>query len=375
MGCSLQIRPSEMNSSAPPLSLCMIVLNEERHLARCLGSVKSIAGQMVVVDTGSTDSTKKIAADCGAEIFDFAWNGDFAAARNASLSHATGRWILVLDADEYLPPASMDALQLLIQTPADRAFHLLNKSTNDGGKSGMTGKIVRLFPNRPDVRYEWPVHEQVVTSLRRTGIPVLDSDIEIFHTGYSDAETNKLKQARNLEILERSIAAGPCDPMLLFLAGGAYLDLGRIEEALAAYRNCAERTSAGDEIFEAARVRQVTCLMRLERPQEAIALTPNTAPSNWHPELLEQLGKCAFAVGDFQRGLEWLHTSIAAPFKPWIPAHDPVKTKVRALQHIASALQNADPRRALALLRLAVECAKAGREPQLDEVLALEQAP
>jgi hypothetical protein len=51
-----------------------------------------------------------------------------------------------------------------------------------------------------------------------------------------------------------------------------------------------------------------------------------------------------------------------------------VKTKVRALQHIASALQNADPRRALALLRLAVECAKAGREPRLEEVLAIEQS-
>ncbi|MFM8363690.1 MAG: hypothetical protein ACKOAS_00895, partial [Verrucomicrobiota bacterium] len=219
-----------------------------------------------------------------------------------------GRWILVLDADEYLPSTSVEALRDLIQTPADRAFHLLNKSTNDGGKSGMTGKIVRLFPNRPDVRYEWPVHEQVVTSLRRTGIPVLDSDIEIFHTGYSDAETNKRKQARNLEILERAIASGPCDPMLLFLAGGAYLDLGRIEQALESYRHCAARTNEGDEIFEAARVRQVTCLMRLERPHEALALTPNTAPSNWHPELLEQLGKCAFAVGDFRRGLEYSAT-------------------------------------------------------------------
>ncbi len=364
-----------MNSCVLPLSLCLIVRNEERHLARCLESVKSLAGQIVVVDTGSTDDTKKIASDLGAEVFDFAWSGDFAAARNASLDRATGRWILVLDADEYLPPSSVEALRSLIKTPADRSFHLLNKSTADGGKSGMTGKIVRLFPNRPEVRYEWPVHEQVVTSLRRAGIPVLDSDIEIFHTGYSDAETNKRKQARNLEILERAIAGGADEPMLHFLAGGAYLDLGRLEEALQTYRDCAARTKEGDEIFEASRVRQSTCLVRLGRLHEALALAPGTAPAEWHPEMLEQLGQCALAAGDFPRGFEWLHAAIASPFRPWIPAHDPVKTKVRALQHIASALQNADPRRALNLLRLAVECAKAGREPRLDEVLAIEQAP
>jgi len=364
-----------MNFSVPPLSLCLIVRNEEQHLARCLQSAKSIAGQMVVVDTGSTDRSKSLAADCGAEVFDFAWTGDFAAARNASLERATGRWILVLDADEYLPPPSVEALRDLIETPADRAFHLLNKSTTDGGKTGMTGKIVRLFPNRPEVRYEWPVHEQVVTNLHRAGIPVLDSDIEIFHTGYSNPETNRHKQARNLEILERAIAAGPCEPMLHFLAGGAYLDLGRVEEALQTYRACAAGTKEGDEIFEASRVRQATCLVRLGRASEALGLAPSTPPAGWHPELLEQLGQCAFAVGEFPRGLEWLHAAIASPFRPWIPAHDPVKTKVRSLQHIGSALQHADPRRALNLLRLAVECAKAGREPRLEEVLAIEQAP
>lgn len=353
----------------------MIVRNEERHLARCLDSAKSIAGQMIVVDTGSTDATKSIAAASGAEVFQFTWNGDFAAARNASLDHARGRWILVLDADEYLPQSSIEPLGALLESPANRAFHLLNKSTNDGGKSGMVGKIVRLFPNRPDVRYEWPVHEQVVTSLRRAEIPIEDSSIEIHHTGYTDAETNKLKQARNLEILERAIAADPHEPMLLFMAGGAYLDLGRIDEALRTYRACTAKTTEGDEIFEAARVRQATCLLKLGRLDEALALAPRTAPENWHPELLEQLGRCALATGRIPLGFEWLHAAIASPFRPWIPAHDPVKTKVRALQHIASALQNADPKKAVAMLRLALECAKSGREPQILEVLAIEQAP
>jgi len=163
--------------------------------------------------------------------------------------------------------------------------------------------------------------------------------------------------------------------MLLFLTGGAYLDLGRVDAALETYRACAAETTEGNEIFEAARVRQATCLMRLGRPAEALALTPDTAPAGWHPELLEQLGKCALAVGEFPLGFEWLHAAIASPFRTWIPAHDPVKTKVRALQHIASALQNANPCLAVHLLRLALECSKSGREPQLAEVLAIEESP
>ena len=65
---------------SPPLSLCMIVRNEEQHLARCLESVKPIAGQIVVVDTGSTDATVSIAESFGAQVHPFAWGQDFSAA-------------------------------------------------------------------------------------------------------------------------------------------------------------------------------------------------------------------------------------------------------------------------------------------------------
>jgi hypothetical protein len=188
---------------------------------------------LIVVDTGSTDDTSDIAQSCGARVLNFPWCDDFSAARNEGLKVARGRWILVLDADEYLPEASINALQALIDGPADRAYHLLNKSSSDGGKTGMVGKIVRLFPNRPEIRFEWPVHEQVVTSLNRAGVPIHDTSIEIIHTGYSSPEINAAKQERNLHILEKITASDPDPhPMALFLQGGALLDLGRISEAL-----------------------------------------------------------------------------------------------------------------------------------------------
>src|SRR5207244_2007812 len=79
------------------VSLCMIVKNEERHLGGCLPSVHDLVDEIIVVDTGSTDRTKEIAAWFGAKVVDFVWQDSFAAARNESLRHATGDWVLWLD--------------------------------------------------------------------------------------------------------------------------------------------------------------------------------------------------------------------------------------------------------------------------------------
>ena len=96
---------SRITHHASRITVCLIVKNEEQFLAQCLKSVRGFAAQIVVVDTGSTDRTVEIAREFGAEIYSFAWCDDFAAARNAALEHATGDWILMLDADEELPAA------------------------------------------------------------------------------------------------------------------------------------------------------------------------------------------------------------------------------------------------------------------------------
>jgi glycosyltransferase involved in cell wall biosynthesis len=94
------------------LSLCMIVKNEERNLARCLDSVQGLAGEFIIVDTGSTDQTPAIAAGYGAAVIPFDFTVvDFAAARNHAIAHAHGRWILMLDADEVLAPESAPELE------------------------------------------------------------------------------------------------------------------------------------------------------------------------------------------------------------------------------------------------------------------------
>ena len=84
------------------ISLCMIVKDEELVLGRCLNSVKNLVDEIIIVDTGSTDKTKEIAALYTDKIYDFKWINDFSAARNYSFSKATKDYIMWLDADDVL---------------------------------------------------------------------------------------------------------------------------------------------------------------------------------------------------------------------------------------------------------------------------------
>ena len=75
------------------ISVCMIVKNEEKHLARCLSSLQGIWDELIIVDTGSTDKTKNIAAEYTSHVYDYQWTHDFAHARNYTFSLATCDYI------------------------------------------------------------------------------------------------------------------------------------------------------------------------------------------------------------------------------------------------------------------------------------------
>src|SRR5439155_7684297 len=127
-------------------------------LASCLRSVADLVDEMIVVDTGSTDRTTEVARQAGAKVFDFVWVDSFAAARNESLRHATGQWIFWLDADERLDEANRQRFRRLLAGVKDenvvyvmRQFSRLEAATRAAAQVDQ----VRLFRNRPDVRWEY----------------------------------------------------------------------------------------------------------------------------------------------------------------------------------------------------------------------------
>jgi glycosyltransferase involved in cell wall biosynthesis len=212
----------------------MIVKNEERNLPRCLDSVRGLAEECIVVDTGSTDATASIAARYGAEVIPFDFTiVDFAAARNHAIERASGRWILMLDADETLDRAGANMIEGLIAPGRNCGYFLERQNRSSDSESSFTDYVVRLFPNRPNHRYRGRVHETIDASILSGGGRLRKTGLRIFHNFSSDREARRLKNRWYIEILKEEIAADPSDHSRLDFLAAEYHQLEMFDEATA----------------------------------------------------------------------------------------------------------------------------------------------
>jgi len=210
------------------LSVCLIARNEEAVLGRCLQSVRAVADQIVVIDTGSTDRTVEIAQQHGAQIGHFSWCDDFAAARNESLKQASGEWVLWMDADDYLLPADQEKVaRLKAQAPHNAFYFTL---TNQGHDRSSFLQI-KMFPRRPEILFERPVHETLLPALERANIPVQAADIAVQHTGYSTPEAIQHKKIFYLKLMKSWLQCRPDDHYTCFRIGHTYHTEGQYEAA------------------------------------------------------------------------------------------------------------------------------------------------
>jgi hypothetical protein len=292
----------------------MIVRDEAALLPRCLASLSALAPQIVVVDTGSQDSTAAVARSFGAEVFAFAWVNDFSLARNASLQRATGRWILVLDADEWLEGPSSAEIARLVQEEPMSAFELVQKSTDSSG-GVIRNSMVRLFPNRVDIRFTHKVHEDVVTSLARASLPIIKTQIVIEHSGYVDPNKVREKTRRNRAILEAALAQG-CDPETephaRFNMGVVLFDEGKISDALGHFEWCIRNSQPHSRIARICSLRAANCHFVSGQPQQALALLPSEPLPSHHPVALMLVAKILHAR-DPRAARPWLEALLATP--------------------------------------------------------------
>lgn len=164
----------------PTISLCMIVKNEEAVLARCLDTIADLMDEIIIVDTGSTDRTKEIAAAYTSKIYDYKWHNDFSAARNFSFSKATRDYIYVADADEVLDQENHERFRRLksVLLPEIEIVQMkyVTNSTFDTVLNAKKEYRPKLFKRLRTFIWIDPIHETV-----RLDPIVFDSDIEILH--------------------------------------------------------------------------------------------------------------------------------------------------------------------------------------------------
>ncbi|MDA8305223.1 MAG: glycosyltransferase family 2 protein [Deltaproteobacteria bacterium] len=221
-------------SARPRLSLCMIVKDEVNCLQRCIDSVKDIVDEIVIVDTGSTDGTLDLAKRYASKMAHIAWIDDFSYARNISIDMATGDWILILDADNYIKNEFCSYLLQLITKPNMLAYQLMIRDNYDGTYCDLYLNT-RLFRRMPSVMYTGRVHEQVTPSL----LEIVKSDptwrcdilknIIIEHDGYMQQRIKEDKRFRNISLLTKALEDDPSDiyrRYRLALALGAQTDIG-----------------------------------------------------------------------------------------------------------------------------------------------------
>jgi len=227
------------------ISLCMIVKDEAATLGNALASVKDVVSEIIVVDTGSTDDTVAIAQSHGAKVHSFPWVNDFAAARNASLAHATGDWVLVIDADEVLQPEvatllkALDQGQPLGDIPAKNILAVNLLRLELGAPQAPYTLITRLFRRLPGIQFHRPYHETVDDSI--TALQAQNPDwqvvtlttVALHHTGYDPAvvvQRGKFNLAQR--VMEAYLADHSNDGYLLNKLAALYLESEKPDQAI-----------------------------------------------------------------------------------------------------------------------------------------------
>jgi glycosyltransferase involved in cell wall biosynthesis len=188
------------------LSVCIIAKNEEKNIRRCLESLKSYNFEIVVIDTGSTDDTEKIAQQYTDRVFHFQWKNDFSSARNFAISKSTKTYVMSMDCDECIDYIDVKKLQNLLVERKKQVgrIKIRNHLTKNGTGQENTEWINRIF-SKELFHYEGCIHEQV-TAMNGEEYETYQAPVVILHTGYDLPENERKQKAeRNIKLLQQEL--------------------------------------------------------------------------------------------------------------------------------------------------------------------------
>ncbi len=289
------------------ISVCMIVKDEEKVLARCLDSLQGLADELIIVDTGSTDATKQIAGRYTDQLYDFTWGNDFSAARNFSFSKATMDYIYVADADEVIDEDNRQRFLLLKQKLLPEIeivqMQYANQLAFNTTYNFDAEYRPKLYKRLRTFRWTEPVHENVVLS------PVIyDSDIVICHMPISNHAGRDFKIF--LRVIERE---GKLSPKLYAMYARELYIAGKAEDFLQAkeyFLNCSDNADCSErerKIYECILVR----CARLSGDFNSLLKFSlrNIADGKGSAEVCYEVGEYFYELGDYREATIWYYNA------------------------------------------------------------------
>lgn len=210
--------------SEPTLGLIMILCNEEANLPRSLGPVARSFDEVVVADTGSSDRTAQVAREMGAQVYDYRWGHDFAAARNFTISKAKADWLFWLDGDNAITPEDVATLRAILPERGPGVVWALERVVPSGEQLWQK----RCFANHPEVRFQGRVHEQL---LHPRHWPQKAVSVTVLHWGYQDKRKLAQKGVYYQSLLDQMLKDNPDDYYAHFQMARCHLNQRRPDDA------------------------------------------------------------------------------------------------------------------------------------------------
>lgn len=301
-----------------PVSVCLIAKNEEQHIEQCLRKLVRYDMEIVVVDTGSTDRTKEIAARYTDRLFEYAWHDDFSAARNFAVSMASNNWILILDCDEYVQEIDVAKLRTCMQRYPKNVGALEIRNVYTTVDEGAAREEIQLdevprFYNRNYYEYRFRIHEQITPKRSddydQMILEMFHLPIVVKHYGYDISKQEMIrKQERNLDLLFKSIGETQgMDDYIYFQIGQSYNVLENYEKAIEAYDMCLEINRNPEKKFMTVCLESYAdCLIRAGNPGDAYRLLDMNREYLRTTKLRYLFGKAAHMVRDYETAMSFL---------------------------------------------------------------------
>lgn len=289
------------------ISLCMIVKNEETVLARCLESVKAAVDEIIIVDTGSTDATKRIAGLYTDKIYDFEWIDDFSAARNFAFSKATSDYQMWLDADDVMLPEDVEKLLQLKATltpDVDMVTMKYITRADENGNATFESTRERLLKRTNGYRWIDPVHECIPLSGN-----IFYSDICVRHM----QQEHDVISERNLKIYEALEQGGSqMTPRQQYYFARELCDHGRWAKAVYYFERFLSDGRGWYEDNIAACIGLGSCYQQLGENQKALtSLLRSFEYDTPHTEVCCELGYLYQRRGDYRSSLAWFNIALS----------------------------------------------------------------